>query len=161
MKVFEHIDKRIAWLQKHLIQAIENPPLTYKEICKINKVGLYFIYLENTEGDMEFQYIGQTTRSTKRMRELATDFRSHSFNRKLLAQRFREKEIVVHVLSNTSKKQLLESGILTLEAFKRDQKSVNDAIRNTYKFKFYEYLHTDILLLEHFAISILGPLYND
>lgn len=156
-----HIEKRTKWLKEHLMLALNSPTLTHVEMCKVKTVGLYLIYLEPIPGEIEFQYIGQTTRSNKRMRELASDFRSHTFNRKLLAERFRKMDIVIHVLSNKTKKDWMAKNVMTEDDFKGHQQWVNDAIRKTYKFKFYEYKHGDLLALEHFAIAVLDPLYND
>lgn len=46
--------KRTAWLLKHLGKAIETSTLSYEEICNINTVGLYFIYTETEDSEIEF-----------------------------------------------------------------------------------------------------------
>ena len=161
MDILSFISKRSGWLEKHLKQALKGSVLSYDDIRKIDSVGLYFIFTEDSAGIPGFQYIGQTTRSAKRMRELASGYRSHTFNRKLLAQRFRENDIVVDVLSNNIKKRWAESKIMSVEDFQRHQQGVNELVKIKFKYRFYEYRYTDILAFEHYAIAILGPLYND
>lgn len=95
------------------------------------------------------------------MRELVSDFRSHTFNQKLMTQRLREMNMAIHVLSNDIKKKFIEQKIMAKEDFIGRQQHVNKTIRSTFRFKFHEYKYTDILVFEHYAIAILGPLYND
>jgi hypothetical protein len=81
----EIIDKQYHFLRGIFTSSLSKPLLTFKEITKVDTQGVYIIY----ESEM-ILYVGKATRSDKvRMRELAADFRSHTFNRKLLSERLR------------------------------------------------------------------------
>ncbi|SDH22024.1 hypothetical protein [Chitinophaga filiformis] len=141
-----------------LQRVIGSPQLTFKEITTVEKQGLYIIY----EGD-DIVYVGKTTRSGKvRIRELAADFRSHTFNKKLLSKRFKELGFVFKTLRNELKKEWIENGQISLDDFKSHQDYVNQHIRTALKFRFHpmEDEH-ELGRLEHFAIAIFDPLFNE
>ncbi|GAA0524763.1 hypothetical protein [Chitinophaga japonensis] len=157
-----HINERINWLNNHLLQALNSPTLLYNDVLTVKSDGLYIIFKEPDSSTREYLYVGQTSRKGKiRMRELASDFRSHTFNKKLLEQRFREIGMQIGVLSNKVKAEWIKSGIISEEDFRTHQRYVNSLIKTSLKFKFYEYKYTDILSLEHFATAVLHPFYND
>ncbi len=69
-----------------LEKATASPTLTYSQICEVDRQGLYIIFDDN-----EILHIGKTNRTGKvRMQELAADFRSHTFKKKLLSKRFKD-----------------------------------------------------------------------
>jgi hypothetical protein len=126
------IDKQYLFLKEILTNSLSKPTLTFKEITKIHTQGIYIIY----EAE-RILYVGTTTRSGKvRMRELAADFRSHTFNRKLLSERLKDLGFVFETLKNELKKEWIQNGKITLEEFVKHQKSVNEHIRLNLKFRF-------------------------
>jgi len=153
-----NVDRNSDWLKDHLQKAIDSPTQTFSEISLLKDQGLYMIFNE-----IDLLYVGKTNRNGKiRLRELTTDFRSHSFNRKYLAELIQTKGHGYHNLSSNKKKELIETGILTEFEFKEYQAEVNSNIKTNLKFKFYSFsLSVDLVHLEHYAISVLKPLYND
>lgn len=152
------ISARSELFSKVLGQAIVSPLLSFKEITTVEQQGLYIIY----EGE-DIVYVGKTTRSGKvRIKELAADFRSHTFNKKLLSKRFKEIGFVFETLKNELKKDWIDSGKISLEDFKKHQKFVNEHIRTVLKFRFHpmEDEH-ELGRLEHFAIAIFDPPFNE
>ena len=107
-------------------------------------------------------YAGKTTRSGKiRLREMAADYRSHTLNRRLmLAELNNRYGLNRAALENSAKKELIASGVITKEQFKAAQRSVNNTVRGAFRFKFLEE-EKELDSLEHFAIAVLRPLYND
>src|SRR6185312_8207025 len=84
-----------------LEKAIASPTLTYTQIREVDHQGLYIIF-----DDKEILYIGKTNRIGKvRMKELAADFRRHTFNKKLLSKRFKDLGFVFEVLKKETKKE--------------------------------------------------------
>lgn len=154
----EHIGSGCQELLLKLKHAADSQTLTFDQICKVDKQGLYMIF--NKEGML---YIGKTNRTGKvRMRELAADFRSHTFNRKLLAKRFRDLGIIVEVLKRETKKEMIRNGILTNDDFKSHQAEVNKYIKGSLSFKFFCVEdERQLIRLEHYAIGVLSPIYND
>jgi hypothetical protein len=119
---------------------------------------LYIIFDEK-----EVLYAGKTSRTGKlRMRELAADFRSHTFNRKLLSIRMKEHGFDFVRIKNETKALWIKKGLLTEEDFIAHQSAINQHIKTKLKFKFYPVLNTEELTrLEHFAIAIYDPPFND
>lgn len=157
-KINNLIQTRSKNLSDTLEQAISSPLLTYSQICEIDHQGLYIIF-----DDTDILYIGKTSRTGKvRMRELASDFRSHTFNKKLLSKRFRDFGFVFKVLEKETKKEWINDGKITDEDFKGHQKEINQHIRQKLKFRFHKEQDERILsCLEYFAIAIFDPIYND
>jgi hypothetical protein len=141
-----------------LEKAIASPTLTYTQIREVDHQGLYIIF-----DDKEILYIGKTNRTGKvRMQELAADFRSHTFNKKLLSKRFKDLGFVFEVLKKETKKEWIDNGTITKEDFKAHQKEINQYIRTKVKFKFHkEQDERKLISLEHFAIAIFNPSHND
>ena len=154
----EYIKTKIETLEPLLLNAINSATLLYKEVAKVDEQGLYIIF-----NDEAVLYIGKTNRIGKiRMQELAADFRSHTFNRKLLSQRFKDLGFVFETLKSKTKKDWIENGSITIEDFKAHQKEINQFIRQKLKFKFFPVPdESELITLEHFAIAVLNPLYND
>lgn len=148
------IDKQYHLLREVLTNSLSGPKLTFKEITKVGAQGMYIIY-ENEK----ILYVGKTTRTGKvRMRELAADFRSHTFNRKLLSERFKNFGFVFLTLKNELKQEWIRNEKITLEEFVKHQQSVNEHIRLNLKFRFCPIEDERILgLLEHFTISMFNP----
>lgn len=155
---FESLKARTDGLSQVLLKAVNSPSLTYPEICKVDHQGLYIIF-----DDKEILYVGKTNRTGRvRMREVGSDFRSHTFNKKLLAIRFRDLGFVFEVLKKETKKQWIKEGIISIEDFKAHQKEVNLHIKRSLKFKFHEEQDEQKLIcLEHFSIAIFNPVHND
>ena len=149
-----HTQKLITLLE----EAVASPTLTFSQVCEIDHQGLYIIF-----DDKQILYIGKTNRAGKvRMQELAADFRSHTFNRKLLSMRFRDLGFVFEVLKKETKKEWIDNGIITKDDFKAHQKEINQYIRSELKFKFYQAQdERKLISLEHFAIAVLTPVHND
>jgi hypothetical protein len=154
----EKIQEKTTSLALLLQSAISSSTLSYQEICSVENQGLYIIF-----DDTSVLYVGKTTRSGKvRMRELASDFRSHTFNKKLLTKRLKDLGFVFNILKNETKKHWIESGKITDDVFKEHQKDTNMYIKSSIKFKFFEVVNAlDLISLEHYAIAALSPLHND
>jgi hypothetical protein len=155
---YQTIQQRIIFLQEHLDTALATATKKFTEISELKKQGLYIIF----KGD-NIIYIGKTTRNGKtRLREMTSDYRSHTFNRKLLKEHFENKlGQTLSKFNKETKNALVAEAILTLEEFMDGQQSVNNYIRTELGFKFYEFENPELLSLEHFAISIFNPKYND
>jgi hypothetical protein len=83
-----NISKNIENLTYRLRCILESPTKTFDEINSLNKCGIYLIFDES-----ELLYLGMTKRKGKnRLREMTTDYRSHTFNNKLLAELFRNEK---------------------------------------------------------------------
>jgi hypothetical protein len=154
----EIITSNCASFTTLLEQAVSSETLSFKQIREMDHQGLYIIF-----DDKEVLYIGKTNRTGKvRMQELAADFRSHTFNKKLLSKRFRDLGFVFEVLKNETKKEWIDKGAITIEDFKAHQKEVNQYIREQLKFKFLNVADgRQLISLEHFAIAVFNPCYND
>lgn len=150
--------KRESWLKKKLQEALDQPFIPFNEAISTYRMGIYFIYDAN-----ELLYIGVTERpGHNRLKEIIRGFRKHTFNRKLVAEHFRQKGHVMHVFSiKNYKRDWIETGIITIEELRDVQKGVNKHIKNTLRFKFFEFDYTSLFFLEHYAIATLQPLYND
>jgi len=150
--------EREKWLRGQLQKALDQPFIKFSDLVNIKDQGIYMIY-----DDDELLYVGMTLRrGGVRIKEIAMGYRKHTFNRKRLAEYFRNLGTAIHVLSvKNFKRDWIDNGILTLEQIKDAQKSVNLVIRQTLRYKFYETRYTNINFLEHYAIATLQPLYND
>ncbi len=150
------IEQRIEWLKRELDQAINSTFLNYSDLMTINEMGVYIVM-----NDDEILYVGKTTRAGKiRLRELAADFRSHTFNKKMLVEHFYKLGYNIPRLNKTTKNKLIESSIMDLKQFQEAQKNVNANIKEL-KFKFHATRNVELDNIEHFAISVLKPLFND
>ncbi len=150
------IEQRIHWLNNQLDIALNSRLLTFEELMKINEMGIYIVF--NAD---DILYVGKTERAGKiRLRELVSDFRSHTFNKKMLIEHFYSLGYNIPRLNRNSKTKLIEDLILDVEQFKAAQKAVNAQIKEL-KFKFHETRNVELTNIEHFAISVLKPLFND
>jgi hypothetical protein len=157
MKLY-NINLRIAYLEEHLTLALAGIAKRFNEISLLKKQGLYIIFKKD-----EIIYIGKTGRNGKtRLRELTSDYRSHTFNKKLLQEHFEIRlGYILPKFNKKTKSTLVSQEVLTLEQFIEGQQSVNNYIKSQLEFKFYEFENNDLESLEHFAISIFNPKYND
>lgn len=72
---------RINNLSNHLEKAIQLEYLEYNRAKEITQKCIYIVYDEG----LKIIYIGKTGRTGKlRLREMSSDYRSHSLNKKLL-----------------------------------------------------------------------------
>jgi len=150
--------KRLNWLKGQLTNALEQPLLNFNELMNIKDMGLYLIY-----DDAELLYIGMTSRvGNLRIDEIARGYRSHTFNRKLLAQHFRG---LGHKIDSINPKTFIKLWVETNKISRLDirsaQREVNSHIRSKLRFRFYESRYINLGFIEHFAIATLQPLYND
>jgi hypothetical protein len=130
----EYINSNAQKLSIILEKALMSPTLSYIQVCEKRSQGLYIIFNEK-----EILYVGKTNRTGKlRMRELAADFRSHTFNKKLLSKHFKDLGFVFKILKNVTKKEWSDNGTMTKADFKVHQNAINQYIRTKMKFKFYE-----------------------
>ncbi|MES2829226.1 MAG: hypothetical protein V4687_13775 [Bacteroidota bacterium] len=150
--------KRETWLRKRLEEALNQPFISFSEVISKYEMGIYLIYDKK-----ELLYIGMTTRpGHNRIKEIIAGFKKHTFNRKLMAQQFRHRGYTMHVLSTKNhKRDWIENGLISTDEFKEVQQEVNQKIKQTFRFKFYEFKYFNIEFLEHYAIATLQPLYND
>src|ERR1700761_9369203 len=114
-KYFERIsiESRIDWLNNQLKIALSSPTLSFSELMKITEMGVYIIF-----NDEQILYVGKTERAGKiRLRELVSDFRSHTFNKKMLIEHFYSLGYDIPRLSRGSKKKLIDDLILDLTQF--------------------------------------------
>ncbi|KAF2327391.1 GIY-YIG nuclease family protein [Flavobacterium daemonense] len=139
-------------------KALASELLTYEQIKSITTCGIYVIY-ENEK----VIYVGKTDRTGKvRLRELASDYRSHTLNRKLLRKLISEfLKIDFPPMNKETKSRLIAGKIMSEDNFTKLQKQVNDFIKSDLKFKFYSTEPEKIARLEHFTIAILNPEMND
>jgi len=153
-----HIHTRVHFLVGQLKLALAEPTNKFNEISDLRKQGLYIIYQEES-----IIYIGKTGRNGKiRLREMTSDYRSHTLNRKLLKEHFEKKHgLTLEKFNQKTKENLITQTILTLEQFKEGQRHINNYIRSELGFKFYEFENPELASLEHFAIAIFNPIYND
>ena len=154
----KEIQHRIKLLQEHLNLALTSPTKKFDEINSLKKQGIYIIFQNE-----KIIYVGKTGRNGKtRLRELISDYRSHTLNKKLLQTFFELKlERPLSTFNKNTKNNLILQSVLTLEQFIEGQKNINNFIRNELGFKFYEIEDQELISLEHFAIAIFDPIYND
>lgn len=154
----DHIPPRIQFLQGQLQLALAQPTMKFDAISTLNAQGLYIIF----HGEIII-YIGKTGRNGKiRLREMTSDYRSHTLNRKLLKEHFEKVlGLTLEKFNQKTKENLITEAILNLEQFIEGQRQINNFIRSELGFKFYEFENPELASLEHFAISIFNPKYND
>jgi len=149
--------KRESWLKKQLQKALEQPYVSFQEAAANPSMGIYFIY-----DDLELLYIGMATRPSKnRLKEFLRGYRSHTFNRKLMAEEFRNRDYLMHTLSvKNLGRDWIDNGKITTDEFDQVQEVVNQR-RKSMRYKYFEYSSFGIQFLEHYAIATMQPLYND
>jgi len=152
-----NLEKCISELTAKLQEGLKLPLENFNQLENIKSNGLYIVYRKN-----KVIYVGKTTRSGKiRLREMASDYRSHTLNRKLLKDHLQRKlDIQIEPLGNKSKAELIKNGKIKEIDFKKYQKEVNTTIKKNFRFRFIEETN-NLTQLEHFAIAILNPQYND
>jgi hypothetical protein len=157
MDEFQILNNRAIILKESLKSVLDTKYLLYHDVKNISDAGIYFVYRDN-----KIIYIGKTERTGKvRLRELASDYRSHTFNNKLLAKELEKNDLFFGKrLPKNAKFEFIKSEILTENLFAEYQKRINSFIKNKLKFKF-QAIETDLISLEHFAIAIYRPEFND
>jgi hypothetical protein len=152
------IEERISVLTDELRKALNSKIMTFDQTKDAISCGIYLVYLDD-----KIIYVGKTSRTGKiRLRELASDYRSHTLNRKLL-RLFINKELNVNLspLTNSSKQKMIKDGIVSNKDFLIFQNTVNYFIKNELRFKYWITDPDKVSALEHFAISIFNPEFND
>lgn len=146
-------------LVEDLEKVLDSKAINYEEAKKVNAQCIYIV--RNSEE--EIVYVGKTGRTGKlRLREMSSDFRSHTLNRKLLKLKLEgilEEEL--KSLQNRTKNDLIISNRMTLDEFKNAQQDINIEIKNSYSFILYEVEQKRLNEVEHFLISVFKPKYND
>lgn len=137
----------------------DSKPNGFHQAKLINTQSLYIV---NNSVD-EIVYVGNTGRTGKlRLREMGTDFRSHTSNRKLLKSKLNSLlENILDLLQNSTKNELKSHNRLTLAEFRKAQQYVNKQIKDTYKFILYQVDQERLNEVEHFFNSVFKPRYND
>jgi hypothetical protein len=143
-----------SWLrtQVYSVGAVE-----YDRLNDLSGPGIYVVYDKQTP-----VYVGKTTRTGKtRLRELVSDWRSHTFNNKLMKE-YLSKYLhhKVTTLGPKMEDQLVRKGDITREKIVEIQDQVNKFIRRHYRFAFF-HLNEDLSRYEHFVIAVLAPDHND
>lgn len=146
-------------LAKDLENVLNLKAINYEEAKKASTQCIYIV--RNVEE--EIIYVGKTGRTGKlRLREMSSDFRSHTLNRKLLKLKLEGilKE-GLKSLQNRTKNDLIISNRMTLGEFKKAQQEINIEIKNSCSFILYEIEQKRLNEVEHFLISVFKPKYND
>lgn len=152
------MEKEIEYYASHLKSALKRPLLKFTEISDLDKQGLYFVYREGI-----VIYVGKTNRSgKKRLSEMAHDYRSHTLNKKFLREVLSEETgHDFKKFNRKTEKSFLDGEIITADSLARAKENVRQIIRGKLQFRFYEFEDASLNLLEHFAIAVLKPAYND
>lgn len=155
---WEDIKNQTKGLERKLKDVLNSELKGFGEIKDLNKSGVYLIFKGR-----EIIYVGKTKREgKKRLREMGSDFRSHTFNRKLLKEYLNKNyNLNLNSLPNNKKKELSSKKILKEDEFKKAQQEINNYIKKELKFKFIELEDGGLITFEHFAIAVLKPYYND
>lgn len=153
------IDQTIRRHREYLHIIITSPLLTFGELTELDtKVrGIYLVF----EGN-ELMYVGMTKNIKKRLHDMTSPYNRHSLNQILLELEMGDvifKATGYKYLNSEMKRRLLNEGIITKEDFKNYKNVVKEKIQN-FKFKFYPTDLFNMRDLEHFAIAILNPVYN-
>jgi len=153
-------EKRLKYFKVHLEEIKQLPFLSYSQMLSNKQFGLYFVFYQS-----ELIYIGKTNREgNKRIREMATDFRSHTLNRKLLSKElelfFNDTEQSFTV-NNQIKKQLLDTKLMSSSQFNEIQLKVRSTVKEKFEFKFYPLDKSKLTEMEYFLIGFFNPNYNN
>lgn len=151
-----NINKRIRLLRKQLKSLLNSKSISFENVKNIQSSGVYVVLCNKG-----LLYVGKTTREgRKRLREMASDFRSHTLNRKLTKELLnREYGLQLKRLRNDDKGALISSKKVTEKQFAKAQKEVNSTIKSM-RIKFIEASERNLTDVEHFAIAVLSPKYN-
>lgn len=152
------VSKNLSFLQKHLDKALAMPLMNFGEKSTYRKRGIYFIY-----HGTRVIYIGKTTRTgSQRLSEIAHHYKSHTLHKKLLCeelQRITGNDFTK--FRRETEKKFLEEMILTPEQLATASTTIRNHVRTELKFRFYEFENDRLTSLEHFAIAVFNPKYND
>lgn len=152
-------ESQLNILIKDLHNVEDSKTIGYNEAKLMNTQCVYIV--KNSVD--EIVYVGRTGRTGKlRLREMGTDFRSHTLNRKLLKSKLNSLlENTLDTLQNSTKNELICHNRLTLPEFQEAQQYVNKQIKDTCKFILYQVDQERLNEVEHFFISVFKPRYND
>ncbi len=152
-------EKELETLKSDLQKVSNLNSINFGE-AKMNEKPCIYIVIDEQDTVI---YIGKTSRTGKlRLREMGADFRSHTLNRKLLKIKINKKiKPELKSLTNYSKKQLIESGIVKESKFKESQREVNERIKQKFMFKILPIRKERLTQVEHFLIAIYNPKFND
>lgn len=153
------IATRINRYKEYLLKMLNTPTLTFEELNKLDskESGIYFVF----END-ELIYVGMTKNIKNRLNDMVNSTKRHSINQIIFESEIGEtlfKKTGYVSLNDDLKKLLITNKIISKEEFKRFKNSTKKRIKN-FKFKFYKTKLYNMRDLEHFAIAILNPEYN-
>ena len=148
------LDQLVAWANNNL--AGNRQLLGFEQMMAETGVGIYVVY-----DDEHLLYVGKTTRSGKvRIREMASDYRSHTLNRKLMTNLLERAGVSLKgSLKKDSKRELIQDKAISGARFEQLQFQVNAMVRG-FKFLFVP-CEGDLERMEHWAIALLDPPLND
>jgi hypothetical protein len=155
LKYNTELKKLISWTRKTLGKALLFR--TYAELMQQTKPGMYIVF-----DGVRAIYVGKTTRSGKvRVSEMASDYRSHTLNKKLLTSLLIGAKVINKgPLKRESKVELISRGKISKKGFRTAQARVNSRIRNSFRFIFIP-CKSHLSRLEHWTIALLNPRFND
>ena len=132
------------------------------------KIGVYSIWK-----NAEVIYVGKTIRQDLKIRitEILADFRTHSLNKKLLLEmllakygdKLKEKDVELRKRFDTEElKAFIAKEIFTEQEFSGLKADLREEIKSKLMIKCLPLEEPqEVTSLEHFAIAILKPKYND
>lgn len=153
------IDQTIGRYKEYLHDILNSPLLTFDELTQLDTEvrGIYLVF----EGN-ELIYVGMTKNIKNRLLDMTSPNNRHSLNQILLDLEMSDvifKATGYTYLSEDIKNRLITEEVLTIEEFKNYKNVVKEKIKK-FKFKFYPTKLFNMRDLEHFAIAILNPVYN-
>ncbi len=153
------IDQTIGRYKEYLHAILNSPLFTFDELTQLDtKVrGIYFVFEDN-----ELMYVGMTKNIKNRLLDMTSPNNRHSLNQILLDLEMGDvifKATGYTYLNDDIKNRLITEEVLTKDDFKKYKNAVKDKIKK-FKFKFYPTDLFNMRDLEHFAIAILNPVYN-
>lgn len=162
-------DDRIKYLKTQLGSLLHSNFRNFDGLDDLaGKIGVYSIWK-----DGKVIYIGKTLKQDLKIRvsSMLHDFRTHTLNKKLIIElilaryghKLKQKALTLeHGFGTKSKEEFIAKGIFTKEQFSELKKELKKDMRSTLKIKCLPLdKGSDITALEHFAIAIEQPKYND
>lgn len=160
----QQIISRIEELKEYIINLQKQKSRGLDDIKGLNKPGLYFIY----DTQEILVYIGSTHRPLcNRLRELRDQPKDHTFHSKQVRDAI-ERKLKRRIKKYDAKKLSKFSGheMLSIEDFKQILENTKQLISRNFKHRTLELENTAENLkkataIEHFAISVFQPIWND
>ena len=162
-------EERIKLLKGQLNALLNSDFRDFDDLEDISgKIGVYSIWK-----NQEVIYIGKTLKQDLKTRIYSTlqDFRTHTLNHKLMIELLLSKYgaklqqnalALKHGFGTEEKNEFIAKGIFTEQQFSDLKKELKNDMKSHLKIKCISLTkEKDITLLEHFAIAILDPKYND